>query len=144
MVLTRTMFKLGARAMGKLKRVLRYLKGAVSIGITSREDAEDGDKLTVYVDSDHAGDQDKGYSATGVVLYIAGGPADWRSTKQTVVAISTVEAESVAMSKACVMILHFRNLLESINDKQKQTTVVFEDNSGAASLSRSAKITPRT
>ena len=69
---------------------------------------------------------------------------DWRSTKQTVVAISTVEAEYVAMSKACVMILHFRNLLESINEKQKQATVVFEDNSGAVSLSRSAKITPRT
>ena len=69
---------------------------------------------------------------------------DWRSTKQTVVAISTVEAEYVAMSKACVMILHFRNLLESINEKQKQATVVFDDNSGAVSLSRSAKITPRT
>ena len=69
---------------------------------------------------------------------------DWRSTKQTVVAISTVEAEYVAMSKACVMILHFRNLLESINEKQKQATVVFEDNSGAVSLSRSVKVTLRT
>ena len=58
MVLSRSMSKPGPRAMTKLKRVLRYLKGAVSIGITSREDAEDGDKLTVYVDSDHAGDQD--------------------------------------------------------------------------------------
>ena len=69
---------------------------------------------------------------------------DWRSTKQTVVAISTVEAEYVAMYKACVMILHFRNLLESINEKQKQATVVFEDNSGAVSLSRSVKVTLRT
>ena len=60
------------------------------------------------------------------------------------VAISTVEAEYVAMSKACVMILHFRNLLESINEKQKQATVVFEDNSGAVSLSRSVKVTLRT
>ena len=97
-----------------------------------------------YVDSDHAGDQDKGYSTTGVVLYLASGPVDWRSTKQTVVAISTAEAEYVAMSKACMMILHFRDLLESINEKPKQATVVFEDNSGVVSLSRSAKITPRT
>ena len=123
--------------MSKLKGVLRYLKGTVLVGITYSEDAEDGDKLTAYVDSDHAGDQDKGYSTTGVVLNFAGGPVDWRSTKQTVVAISTVEVEYVAMSKACVMILHFRNLLESINEKQKQATVVFEDNSGTASLSRS-------
>ena len=43
---------------------------------------------------------------------------DWRSTKQTVVAISTVDAEYVATSKACVMVLHFRNLLESMDEKQ--------------------------
>ena len=144
MVLTKSMSKPGPRAMTKLKRVLRYLKWTVSIGITYSEDAEDGDKLTACVDSDHAGDQDKGYSSTGIVLYFAGDPVDWRSTKQTVVAISTVEAEYVAMSKACVMVLHFQNLLESMNEKQKQATVMLEDNSGAVSISRSAKITPRT
>ena len=50
---------------------------------------------------------------------------DWRSTKQTVVAISTVEADYVAMSKACVMALHFRDLLESMNEKQEQATMMF-------------------
>ena len=69
---------------------------------------------------------------------------DWRSTKQTVAAMSTVEAEYVAISKGCVMVLHFRNLLESMNEKQEQATVMFEENSGAVSLSRSAKRTPRT
>ena len=59
MVLTRSMSKPGPRAMSNLKRVLRYLKGTVSIGITYSEDAEDGDKLMAYVDSDHAGDQYK-------------------------------------------------------------------------------------
>ena len=144
MVLTKSMSKPGPRAMTKLKRVLRYLKWTVSIGITYSEDAEDGDKLTACVDSVHAGDQDKGYSSTGIVLYFAGDPVDWRSTKQTVVAISTVEVEYVAMSKACVMVLHFRNLLESMDEKQAQATVMFKDNSGAVSLNKSAKITPRT
>ena len=64
MVLTKSMSKPGPRAMAKLKRVLRYMKGTVSIGITNGEDAEDGDRLTAYVDPDHAGDQDKGYSTT--------------------------------------------------------------------------------
>ena len=49
--------------MIKLKRVLRYLKGTTSIGLTYSEDAENGDELTVYVDADH-GDMDKGYSTT--------------------------------------------------------------------------------
>ena len=117
MVLSKCMAKPGPRAMVKLKRVLRYLKGTTSIGITYTEDADDGDKLTAYVDSDFAGDQDEGYSTTGVVLYFAGGPVDWTSKKQTVVAISTVEAEYVALSKACVMVIHCRNLLQSMNEK---------------------------
>ena len=142
MVLAKSMSQPGAMAMTKLKGVLRYMKGAVSIGFTYSEDAEDGDKLTAFVEADHAGDQDKEYSNTGIVLYLAGGPVDWRSKKQTVVAIPTVEVEYVAMSKGCVMVLHFR--LESMNDKQEQATVMFEDHSGAVSLSRSADVTSRT
>ena len=143
MGLTRSMSHPGLRAIIELKRVLRYLKGTVSIRITNREDAEDGDKLTAYVDLNHADDQDKGYSTTGVFFNLEGRPVDWKSTKQTVVAIPTVKAEYVAMSKACVTILHFRTLLESINEKQKQATVEFEDNSSAVSLGRRPEITPR-
>ena len=62
--------------MIKLKRVLRYLKGTTSIGLTYSEDAENGDELTEYVDLDHAGDMDKGYSTTRVVLCLAGAPID--------------------------------------------------------------------
>ena len=144
MVLAKSMSEPGPRVITKLKRVLRCLKGTVSIGSTYSKDDDDGDKLTAYVDSDHVGDEDKGYSTTGIVLHFSGGPVDWRSTKQQVVATSTVEAEYVAMSKACLMVLHFRNLLESMNETQEQATVMFEDNSGAVSLSRSAKIAPRT
>ena len=69
---------------------------------------------------------------------------DWMSTKHTVVAISTVEAEFVAMLKACLMVIHFRNLFTSINQQQVQATNIFEDNQGAVSLSKGSKITPRT
>ena len=76
MVLTRSMSKPGPRAMINLKRVLRYLKGRTSIGLTYSEDAENGDELTEYVDLDHAGDMDKGYSTTRVVVCLAGTPID--------------------------------------------------------------------
>ena len=93
MVFTKSISEPGPRTMmSKLKRVLRYLKWTVSTGKTYSGDAEDGDKLAVYVDSDNADDQDKGYSTAGVVLCLAGGPVNWRSTKQTVAAISTFEA----------------------------------------------------
>ena len=69
---------------------------------------------------------------------------DWRSTKHIVVAISTVEAEYVALLKACGIVLHLRRLMKTIRKEQKSATVVFEDNQDAVALSRSNKITPRT
>ena len=84
------MSKAGPRAIIKMKRVLRYLEGTTSIGLTYSEDAENGDELTAYVDADHAGDMDKGYSTTGVVVCLAGAPIDWKSVKQTVVSLSLI------------------------------------------------------
>ena len=42
------------------------------------------------------------------------------------------------------MVLQFWNSLESMIEEQEQATVMFDDNSGAVSLSRGAKVTPRT
>ena len=144
MILTRSMLKPGPRAMIKIKRVLRYLKGTTSIGSTYSEDAENGDELTAYVDADHAGVMDIGYSTTGVVVCLAGAPIYWKSVKQTVVSVSILESEYVAMSRACPMVVYLRHLLKTISSEQSVATVVFEDNLGAVSTSRSNKITPRT
>lgn len=58
----------------------------------------------------------------GIVMFLAGGPVDWRSMKQTVVALSSAEAEYVAMSKASTLILHYRHLLDTINETQAEAT----------------------
>ena len=122
-----------------MKRVLRYLKGTISIGLTYSEDPENGDELTAYVDADHAGDMDEGYSTTGAVVYLAGAPVDWKSVKQTVVAVPTLESEYVALSKACLTILHLRHLLKTTSSEQTRATVVFEGNMGAVRTSRTSR-----
>ena len=58
--------------------------------------------------------------------------------------LSNLESEYVALSKACLMVVYLRNLLKTISSEQGAATVVFEDNLGAISTSRSNKITPRT
>ena len=63
------------------------------------------------------------------------------SVKQKVTATSSAEAEYVAMSKACKMILHWRHLLETINREQTEVTVLLE---AAKSTSESNKVTQKT
>ncbi|CAB1110564.1 unnamed protein product [Ectocarpus sp. CCAP 1310/34] len=69
------------------------------------------------------------------------GEVDSTATRQTVMAVSSAEAEYVAMSKACKMILYWRHLLKTINLEQKEATILYEDSTGAISTSKSNKST---
>ena len=80
------------------KRILRYLKGTTYLGLSYKKCAEGN--LTGYSDADWAGDMDDRYSTSGNVFFLAGGAVSWLSKKQATVALSTAEAEYVALSAA--------------------------------------------
>ena len=76
------------------KRVLRYLKGTINLGVFYRKKG-DGE-LKTYTDSDYAGDLDDRRSTSGYVFLLSEGAMSWSSKKQPVVTLSTTEAEFVA------------------------------------------------
>ena len=77
---------------------VRYLKGTANISLKFEKSIE-GD-LIGFSDADWAGDQDDRHSTTGNLFLMAGGPVSWLSKKQAIVALSTSEAEYVALSVA--------------------------------------------
>ncbi|KAH9800564.1 hypothetical protein KPL71_000708 [Citrus sinensis] len=81
-----------------VKRILRYIRGTSDVAL-----CYEGSEFTVrgYVDSDFAGDLDKRKSTTGYVFTLAGAAVSWVSKLQTVVALSTTEAEYMAATQAC-------------------------------------------
>lgn len=84
------------------KRVLRFLKETINYSLKyEKEDSP----LTAYVDSDWAGDASDRKSCTGYVMQLAGSPISWKSKKQRSVALSTMEAEYMALSE--VIRYHF-------------------------------------
>ncbi len=56
-----------------------------------------------YSDADHASDGDGRRSRTGYVFMLNGGAVSWRSQKQQSVALSTAEAEYMALAAALPM-----------------------------------------
>ena len=80
------------------KRILRYLKGTAYLGLSYKKCA-DGN-LIGYSDADWAGDVDDRHSTSGNVFLLAKGAVSWLSKKQATVALSTAEAEYVALSAA--------------------------------------------
>jgi hypothetical protein len=141
-----------------IKRIGRYLAGTRDKGITFRPNAEL--TLDCYVDADFAGrwgyddDQDPVCvrSRTGYVLTFGGCPLLWVSKLQTEVALSTTEAEYIALSQAMRELLPAQCLVAEVQQALKMQlkgapvvkSTVFEDNQGAVALANSPKMNPRT
>ena len=57
--------------------------------------------LDGFTDSDMAGDVDSRKSTSGYLMTFAGGAVAWQSKLQKCVALSTTEAEFIAITEAC-------------------------------------------
>ena len=117
-------------------------------------------EMDCYVDADFSGlwnyesDQDPVCvkSRTGFTITLGGCPVIWVSKLQTEIALSTLEAEYIALSSAMQDLLPMRRVLEEIGQQLKLDFVkpamlhstVFEDNNGALGLAKAPKLTPRT
>nr|GFD30758.1 retrovirus-related Pol polyprotein from transposon TNT 1-94 [Tanacetum cinerariifolium] len=67
--------------------------------------------LTAYADADHVGCQDTRRSTSGSAQFLGDKLVSWSSKKQKSIAISTSEAEYIAMSRCCAQILWMRSQL---------------------------------
>ena len=81
-----------------LKRVLRCLNGTINHGLLYKQGGPE--HFVGYSYADWAGDLSDRKSTSGYVFMLSGGPVSWSSRKQNCVALSTAEAEYVALSAA--------------------------------------------
>ena len=97
-LVSRFMTDPGKEHWNAVKRILRYIKGTLGAALCFG-----GLEFIIrgYVNSDFAGDLDKRKSTTGYVFTLAGGAVSWLSKLQTVVALSTTEAQYMVATQAC-------------------------------------------
>ncbi|GJS89793.1 retrovirus-related pol polyprotein from transposon TNT 1-94 [Tanacetum coccineum] len=99
--------------------------------------------LSGFVDSDYAKDPDKGRSITGYAFLVQRCVVSWKATLQHVVALSTTEAEYMALTEAVKEAIWLRGLLEELG-VELNTVAVNCDNQGAIHLSRNHVFHERT
>ncbi|GJR88367.1 retrovirus-related pol polyprotein from transposon TNT 1-94 [Tanacetum coccineum] len=92
-----------------VKRIFRYLRGTVNWGLWYPKDSLIA--LTAFADADHAGCQDTRRSTSGSMQFLGDRLVSWSSKRQKSVAISSTEAEYIAMSGCCAQILWMRSQL---------------------------------
>ncbi|GKC04019.1 hypothetical protein Tco_0995629 [Tanacetum coccineum] len=100
-----------ANAVGSLMylMVCTRLDIAYAVSVVSKYLANPG-----FVDSDYAKDPDKGRSITGYIFLVRGCVVSWKATLQHVVALSTTEAEYMALTEAVKEAIWLRGLLEEL------------------------------
>jgi hypothetical protein len=83
------------------KHVLRYIAGTATLGLRFAKQANINQNeliLTAYTDSDWAKDQSSGKSISGGITMINGNMINWLCRQQQTVALSSAEAEYVALA----------------------------------------------
>ncbi|RDX62866.1 hypothetical protein CR513_58763, partial [Mucuna pruriens] len=106
-----------------VKWILRYLHGTSDLRLCF-----EGDKPTLvgYSNSDMAGDIDSKKSTSGYLIKFARGAMAWQSKLKKCVALSTTEAEFIAIIEACKELLWVKKFLQElgfVQDKSKHIDV---------------------
>ena len=119
-----------------VKKLFRYLSGTAHYCLTyHRAAAKRGETATVTImtDSDWAQNYDR-KSFMGIIVYFCNCPVAWCSTKQSIQALSTMEAEFVANVEGVKWGLYICNLMDGVCDIETPISL-YGDNSAAKEFS---------
>ena len=117
------------------------MKGTANLGLKYLK-SEEG-SLIGYSDADWGGDLDSRHSTAGNLFLMAGGPISWSSKKQSVVALSTSEAEYIALCLATQEAVWIRTLLTELL-VPVQPVMIMEDNQAAIAIAKNPVAHART
>ncbi|XP_026428298.1 uncharacterized protein LOC113324190 [Papaver somniferum] len=115
-----------------VKRILRYLKGTVGVGITLHK----GDISTVraYTDSDWDGCPDTRRSTSGYAIFLGSSLISWSSKKQPTVSRSSAEAEYKCLSVIASELEWLSNVFKELQISVQLPMQMLCDNTSAIFL----------
>lgn len=119
------------------KRILRYIRGTSDMKLVYKRQ-EDEEVLTGYVDSDWANDPNDRKSTSGYIFKVFGNAISWTSRKQSTVALSSTEAEYLALAEAICEEKWIRGMLKELGMESENPTTIYEDNQSCIAVAESS------
>ena len=134
----------------EMHRVIKWVIDHPTVGLRInpkiRRD-KDGNLIWYMVgicDSTWGSKKDDGRSVTGYILYLLGVPIAWKSKGQPMVALSSSEAEYVAISELVKEILFAKQILQDFGITLELPIKIYVDNIGAIQMMRNNSVSAGT
>jgi histone deacetylase 1/2 len=125
-----------------VKRILRYVKGTLDMGLRIRKSSSTG--ISIYTDADWAGCIDDRRSTSGYAIFVGPNLVSWSSKKQPTVSRSSTEAEYKALANGAAEAIWVESLLKELGVSQQHTAIIWCDNLGATYLTANPVFHART
>jgi hypothetical protein len=113
------------------KRILRYLKGTLHLGLSFTPGPL---TLSAFTDADWAGDPDDRRSTSGLLVYLGPNPITWSAKKQLTVSSSSTESEYRALALASAELCWLRTLLKDLGIFISAAPILWCDNVSALAI----------
>lgn len=114
-------------------KVVRYLATTINQKL---EYKKTGKPLVGFVDANWAQDVNDRRSQSGFYFILAGAAISWESRKQKVVAMSSAEAEYIALTEAAKEASYFKYIFEELNIGKKDPITIFSDSQSAQHMAK--------
>ncbi|GKE03439.1 hypothetical protein Tco_1395457 [Tanacetum coccineum] len=114
----------------EVKRIFRYLRGTVNMGLWYTK--ESGFKLTGFSYVDYGGCKDTLNSTSGGAQFLGKKLVSWSSKKQDCTALSTAEAEYLSLSACCAQVVWMRTQLTDFGFHFNKIPIYYDSKSAIA------------
>ncbi|KAK8957035.1 hypothetical protein KSP39_PZI000307 [Platanthera zijinensis] len=125
-VVSRFLSNPGKEHWSAVKWILRYLQGTTDLSLRFGGSEPE---LLGYTDADMAGDLDSRKSTSGYLMLFAGGAVSWASKLQKCVALSTTEAEFIAVTEAGKELLWMKRFVRELGFTQDRYMLMCDSQS---------------
>jgi hypothetical protein len=118
----------------RAKRIPRYLKGTKMKKITYRKE-KNSNQIMGYSDASYGEDRIDRKSTSAYVFIKGNGPISWKSKKQPIISLSSMESEYIALAAAVKEALWLKKLEEELENETNQIQI-YEDNQSTIKTSK--------
>jgi hypothetical protein len=143
-VFCRFMSKPGPAHWKAAKHLFRYLRGSVDYRLRYAPGPSSLQLFTTYSNADHGGNPDNSRSMSAYIVKMGTGAVSWMSRLQSIVALSTTEAEFISAVSAGQEIVWMRSFLGELGYSFDGPSLLLVDNQSAIQVARNPEHHGRT